>query len=97
MARMTSSVLLAAISRYARIRRVLTLAEWRRARSACRCRAGSARGRILRPGRARRATRLPPGLSGVFVLSIGLTAYTLGLRHAFDADHIAPSTTARAS
>jgi nickel/cobalt transporter (NiCoT) family protein len=29
------------------------------------------------------------GSSGVFVLSIGLTAYTLGLRHAFDADHIA--------
>jgi high-affinity nickel-transport protein len=25
----------------------------------------------------------------VFVLSIGLTAYTLGLRHAFDAHHIA--------
>jgi high-affinity nickel-transport protein len=29
------------------------------------------------------------GSIGVFVLSIGLTAYTLGLRHAFDADHIA--------
>ncbi len=29
------------------------------------------------------------GTSGVFTLGIGLTAYTLGLRHAFDADHIA--------
>jgi high-affinity nickel-transport protein len=28
------------------------------------------------------------GKSGVFGLGIGVTAYTLGLRHAFDADHI---------
>src|SRR3954454_24938681 len=28
------------------------------------------------------------GDSGVFGVGIGLTAYTLGLRHAFDADHI---------
>src|SRR5262245_27384580 len=28
------------------------------------------------------------GSSGVFGLGIGITAYTLGLRHAFDADHI---------
>jgi nickel/cobalt transporter (NiCoT) family protein len=28
------------------------------------------------------------GTSGVFGVGIGLTAYTLGLRHAFDADHI---------
>jgi high-affinity nickel-transport protein len=28
------------------------------------------------------------GTSGVFTVGIGLTAYTLGLRHAFDADHI---------
>jgi high-affinity nickel-transport protein len=28
------------------------------------------------------------GSSGVFTLGIGVTAYTLGLRHAFDADHI---------
>ena len=27
--------------------------------------------------------------SGVFGLGIGITAYTLGMRHAFDADHIA--------
>jgi high-affinity nickel-transport protein len=28
------------------------------------------------------------GASGAFTVGIGLTAYTLGLRHAFDADHI---------
>ena len=28
------------------------------------------------------------GASGTFTVGIGLTAYTLGLRHAFDADHI---------
>ncbi len=29
------------------------------------------------------------GASGAFTVGVGLTAYTLGLRHAFDADHIA--------
>src|SRR5881398_2463013 len=29
------------------------------------------------------------GKEGVFGLGLGITAYTLGLRHAFDADHIA--------
>jgi high-affinity nickel-transport protein len=29
------------------------------------------------------------GASGAFTVGIGITAYTLGLRHAFDADHIA--------
>jgi nickel/cobalt transporter (NiCoT) family protein len=29
------------------------------------------------------------GKAGVFTVGIGVTAYTLGLRHAFDADHIA--------
>ena len=28
------------------------------------------------------------GAGGAFTVGIGLTAYTLGLRHAFDADHI---------
>src|SRR5882724_8564607 len=28
------------------------------------------------------------GRSGAFTVGIGVTAYTLGLRHAFDADHI---------
>ena len=30
----------------------------------------------------------PLGGSGAFTVGIGLAAYTLGLRHAFDADHI---------
>ena len=29
------------------------------------------------------------GPAGAFTAGVGLTAYTLGLRHAFDADHIA--------
>src|ERR1700716_4258642 len=29
------------------------------------------------------------GSSGVFGLGLGVTAFTLGMRHAFDADHIA--------
>src|SRR3712207_1351394 len=29
------------------------------------------------------------GATGVFGVGLGLTAYTLGMRHAFDADHIA--------
>ncbi len=32
---------------------------------------------------------LPVGSSGVFGVGLGVAAYTLGLRHAFDADHIA--------
>src|SRR4029079_15273911 len=30
-----------------------------------------------------------PGTGGVLTLGIGVTAYALGVRHAFDADHIA--------
>jgi high-affinity nickel-transport protein len=32
---------------------------------------------------------LSVGASGVFGIGLGITAYTLGMRHAFDADHIA--------
>jgi high-affinity nickel-transport protein len=32
--------------------------------------------------------RYRPGTAGAFTIGIGVTAYTLGLRHAFDADHI---------
>src|SRR5436190_415226 len=28
------------------------------------------------------------GTSGAFTIGVGVTAYTLGMRHAFDADHI---------
>ena len=34
-------------------------------------------------------TASPAGASEVLGLGLGLTAYTLGMRHAFDADHIA--------
>jgi high-affinity nickel-transport protein len=33
-------------------------------------------------------SRYPLGTAGAFTVGIGVTAYTLGLRHAFDADHI---------
>ncbi|MGI9083858.1 MAG: HoxN/HupN/NixA family nickel/cobalt transporter [Aeromicrobium sp.] len=32
---------------------------------------------------------VPLGSAGVFGIGLGITAYTLGMRHAFDADHIA--------
>jgi high-affinity nickel-transport protein len=32
---------------------------------------------------------LPPAATGAFGIGLGVAAYTLGLRHAFDADHIA--------
>jgi high-affinity nickel-transport protein len=89
MARMTSSVLLAAISRCARIRRVSTLSEWRRSGLLAAGVLGlhgvgfSALVALVVP----HGYRL--GSSGVFVLSIGITVYTLGLRRAFDAGHIA--------
>src|SRR6202035_3500121 len=38
---------------------------------------------VVVPGHAR------VGAAGAFTIGIGVTAYTLGLRHAFDADHIA--------
>ena len=39
-----------------------------------------------RAGRA--AGTITSGAAGAFTIGIGVTAYTLGLRHAFDADHI---------
>ncbi|HXR12229.1 MAG TPA: hypothetical protein VN770_08035, partial [Gaiellaceae bacterium] len=38
---------------------------------------------IIAPG------RYHLGAAGTLTVGIGITAYTLGLRHAFDADHIA--------
>ncbi|HYB25960.1 MAG TPA: hypothetical protein VEF89_05050 [Solirubrobacteraceae bacterium] len=37
------------------------------------------------------------GATGGFTVGLGLTAYTLGLRHAFDADHISAIDNGRAS
>jgi nickel/cobalt transporter (NiCoT) family protein len=76
-------------SRWARIRGALTPAEWRRA-------AGLAGAVIALHviGFVTLLVFVAPrhfslGKQGVFGLGIGITAYTLGLRHAFDADHIA--------
>ena len=54
---------------------------------------GGGRGRAARPRVLPAVRFVVPhhfdlGASGVFGVGIGITAYTLGLRHAFDADHI---------
>ena len=77
------------MSRFARVRAALTPAEWRRAGVlALVILALHVVGFFIlfalvvpEQLRARRG--------GVFGIGLGLTAYTLGMRHAFDADHIA--------
>jgi high-affinity nickel-transport protein len=78
---------LASVTRRQRIRRSLTAAEWRRAALLALAILGL---HIVGFG-------LLIGLvapkhlhlgSGVFGIGVGITAYTLGMRHAFDADHI---------
>jgi high-affinity nickel-transport protein len=75
-------------ARWARVRASLTPAEWRRAGLL----AGAVVGLhvvgffILLALVVPRDYRLGGG--GAFGLGLGITAYTLGLRHAFDADHI---------
>jgi high-affinity nickel-transport protein len=76
-------------SRLSRVRRALTPAEWRRA------------GGLLAAVIVLHVVgffvllgvvvpeHLHLGRTGLFGLGVGITAYTLGLRHAFDADHIA--------
>jgi high-affinity nickel-transport protein len=63
--------------RLRRIRGALTPAEWRRAAALAAVVAGL------------HVAGLLVLLAGAVGLGIGITAYTLGLRHAFDADHIA--------
>ncbi|HEU4803960.1 MAG TPA: HoxN/HupN/NixA family nickel/cobalt transporter [Solirubrobacterales bacterium] len=74
--------------RIARLRRALTAAEWRRAGGLTAVVLGlhlAGFGMLF-------ALVVPADLSlgngAVFGVGLGLTAYTLGLRHAFDADHI---------
>jgi nickel/cobalt transporter (NiCoT) family protein len=67
-----------AMGRWSRIRSALTPAEWRRA--------GLLGAVVLALHVAGFALLLAAG--GVLGAGVGLTAYTLGLRHAFDADHI---------
>jgi high-affinity nickel-transport protein len=76
------------VSRFARVRAALTPEEWRRAAVLAAVIAGlHVVGFFILL-----ALVVPNDYSlaggGVFGLGIGITAYTLGLRHAFDADHI---------
>jgi high-affinity nickel-transport protein len=76
------------VSRWSRLRAALTPAEWRRAAVLAAIVGGlhvAGFGILLG---AVVPAHYDLGQSGVFGLGIGLTAYTLGLRHAFDADHI---------
>ena len=78
----------AAASRWARAREALTPAEWRRVVLLAAVVLGlhAAGFFLLFAVVAPRGYEL--GATGVFGVGLGITAYTLGLRHAFDADHI---------
>ncbi|HEX5146733.1 MAG TPA: HoxN/HupN/NixA family nickel/cobalt transporter [Conexibacter sp.] len=85
---MKSKVGPAGASRRARIAAALTPAEWRRAAALAVVVVGL---HVL--GFFILLALVVPhhyslGASGAFGLGVGITAYTLGLRHAFDADHI---------
>jgi high-affinity nickel-transport protein len=76
------------VSRWMRIRAALTPAEWRRAGLLATVIVG-----LHAVGFFILLALVVPhdyslGTQGVFGLGVGVTAYTLGLRHAFDADHI---------
>jgi high-affinity nickel-transport protein len=76
------------MTRWARMRAALSPAEWRRAIGL-----GAAVLGLHVVGFGILVLAVVPrhydlGSAGVFGLGLGITAYTLGLRHAFDADHI---------
>jgi high-affinity nickel-transport protein len=76
------------VSRLTRIRAMLTTAEWRRASAMVAVVAGlhlfgfGVLILVVAP------QHFKLGATGTFAIGTGITAYTLGLRHAFDADHI---------
>ena len=75
-------------ARWQRARQALSPAEWRRVGAM-----GAAVVALHAVGFVVLIALVAPhhyalGTSGAFTVGIGLTAYTLGLRHAFDADHI---------
>ena len=79
---------MSASSRWTRCARALTAAEWRRAAWL-----GGAILALHVAGFVLLLAFVVPGgytlgTSGAFGVGVGITAYTLGLRHAFDADHI---------
>jgi high-affinity nickel-transport protein len=74
--------------RQARVRALLSREEWRRAGAMAAVIIGlHALGFFILIALVA-PRHYPLGGSGVFTVGIGLTAYTLGLRHALDADHI---------
>jgi high-affinity nickel-transport protein len=76
------------MSRWGRVKAALTPAEWRRAAVLAAVVAGlHVAGFAILLGAVIPHHYELAG-SGVFGLGIGITAYTLGMRHAFDADHI---------
>ncbi len=84
-----SSLPLSRPSRLARIRSSMSSSEWRRAAGMAAVIAGL---HVIGFGLlilvvAPQHFRL--GAAGTFAIGTGITAYTLGMRHAFDADHIA--------
>jgi nickel/cobalt transporter (NiCoT) family protein len=84
-----SSVSLSGASRMTRIKRSMSPPEWRRAGGMAAVIAGLhiVGFGILILVVAPQHFKL--GAAGTFAVGTGITAYTLGLRHAFDADHIA--------
>jgi len=78
----------AGVSRLERIKGSLTAEEWRRATILAFVVVGL---HVIGFGLLFGAVvpaHLSLGASGAFGIVVGITAYTLGLRHAFDADHI---------
>jgi nickel/cobalt transporter (NiCoT) family protein len=86
---MESSTFTGQASRWYRLRKALTPAEWRRAAAF-----GSAILALHVIGFGLLFALVVPGhydlgsSAGIFGVGVGITAYTLGMRHAFDADHI---------
>ncbi len=84
---MAASAAAAGASRWARISRSLTPAEWRRAALLAAAIVGLHVAGFALLFAAVAPRHLHTG-SGIFGIGVGITAYMLGLRHAFDADHI---------
>src|SRR3954454_16315072 len=75
-------------SRWTRVRASLTPAEWRRAGLLAAVVVGLHAVGFFLLLAVVAPRRYELGATGAFGVGLGITAYTLGLRHAFDADHI---------
>jgi high-affinity nickel-transport protein len=78
----------AAASRWTRVRASMTRAEWRRAGLLAAVVLGLHAVGFLLLFAVVAPQGHALGATGAFGVGLGVTAYTLGLRHAFDADHI---------